>query len=49
MENINFEKEITTVWSFPKRGNWASHNPKYRGNFAPQIARNVILKYLKRR
>jgi len=43
----NFEKEITTVWSFPKRGNWASHNPKYRGNFAPQIARNIILKYSK--
>lgn len=38
-------KEITTVWSFPQRGNWATHNPKYRGNFAPQIARNVILRY----
>jgi len=43
----DFEKEITTVWSFPERGDWASHNPKYRGNFAPQIARNVILKYSK--
>ncbi len=41
----NFEKEITTVWSFPERGNWATHNPKYRGNFAPQIPRNVILRY----
>ncbi len=24
-----------------------NHNPKYRGNFAPQIARNLILKYSK--
>jgi DNA modification methylase len=43
----NFEKEITTVWSFPERGKWATHNPKYRGNWAPQIPRNVILKYTK--
>jgi len=49
MKNIlkNFEKEISTVWSFPERGNWATHNPKFRGNFAPQIARNIILKYSK--
>lgn len=43
----NFEKEITTVWSFPERGNWATHVPTYRGNFAPQIPRNVILRYSK--
>ncbi|HAW08123.1 MAG: DNA methyltransferase [Chloroherpetonaceae bacterium] len=41
----NFKQEITTVWSFPERGNWATHNSKYRGNFAPQIPRNLILKY----
>lgn len=41
----HFEPEITTVWSFPERGKWATHNPKYRGNWAPQIPRNVILKY----
>jgi DNA modification methylase len=41
------ELEITTVWSFPERGNWATHNPKYRGNFAPQIARNIISRYSK--
>ncbi len=40
-----FKQEITTAWSFPERGNWATHNPKYRGNFAPQIARNLILNY----
>ena len=37
--------EWTTVWSFPERGSWATHNPKYRGNFAPQIARNIIEMY----
>lgn len=40
-----FKQETTTAWSFPERGNWATHNPKYRGNFAPQIPRNLILKY----
>jgi len=40
-----FTPEVTTVWSFPERGNWATHNPRYRGNFAPQIARNVIEMY----
>ncbi|MHC4604623.1 MAG: TRM11 family SAM-dependent methyltransferase [Planctomycetota bacterium] len=48
--NLTFEVpeiplEWTTVWSFPERGNWATHNPKYRGNFAPQIARNIIEMY----
>jgi DNA modification methylase len=37
--------EYTTVWSFPERGNWATHNPSYRGNFAPQIPRNIIEMY----
>jgi len=44
----DFEKlEITTVWSFPERGKWKTHNSKYRGNFAPQIPRNTILRYSK--
>ncbi|MCJ7777434.1 MAG: methyltransferase domain-containing protein [Sedimentisphaerales bacterium] len=42
---IEYNPECTTVWSFPERGNWATHNPKYRGNFAPQIARNIIEMY----
>lgn len=37
--------ETTTVWDFPERGAWATHKPDYRGNFAPQIPRNVILNY----
>jgi len=41
----NKNREYTTVWSFPERGAWATHNPQYRGNFAPQIARNVIEMY----
>ena len=43
----NFEIATTTVWSFPKRGNWATHHPKFRGNWAPQIPRNLILRYSK--
>jgi Predicted DNA modification methylase len=35
----------TTVWSFPARGSWATHKGDYRGNWAPQIPRALILKY----
>lgn len=41
----DFDLEKTTVWDFPERGSWATHKPDYRGNFAPQIPRNVILTY----
>lgn len=41
----NFKEETTTVWSFKHRGDWATHNPRYRGNWSPYIPRNVILKY----
>ncbi|MGM0365210.1 MAG: TRM11 family SAM-dependent methyltransferase [Actinomycetota bacterium] len=41
----SFQKEITSVWSFPQRGNWATHNSSFRGNFAPQIPRNIIERY----
>ena len=47
MQPKDFELETTTVWSFPKRGNWATHNSKFRGNWAPQIPRNLILRYSK--
>ncbi|MEM4331415.1 MAG: DNA methyltransferase, partial [Candidatus Anstonellales archaeon] len=45
----NFELETTTVWSFPKRGEWATHylNARYRGNWAPKVPRNLILRYTK--
>jgi len=48
-EPTDFKSEISTVWSFPERGKWATHylNAKYRGNWAPQVPRNLILKYSK--
>lgn len=41
----NFELEMTSVWSFPNRGNWATHDAKWRGNWSPYIPHNVILRY----
>lgn len=41
----DFREETTTVWSFKKRGDWATHDGRYRGNWSPYIPRNVILKY----
>lgn len=35
----------TTVWSFPKRGSWATHRGDYRGNWAPQLPRALVLMY----
>ncbi|VVH62247.1 sensor protein fixL() [uncultured Gammaproteobacteria bacterium] len=43
----NFEQECATVWSFPRRGNWATHKSTYRGNWAPEVVRNLILRYSK--
>lgn len=43
----DFELECTTVWSFKKRGKWATHNSKYRGNWSPDVVRNLILRYSK--
>jgi len=42
-----FQLESTTVWSFKKRGRWATHSGNYRGNWSPYIPRNLILKYSK--
>lgn len=41
----DFHEESTSVWSFRQRGNWATHDGRYRGNWSPYIPRNVILKY----
>jgi SAM-dependent methyltransferase len=43
----NFREETSTVWSFKQRGDWATHDGRYRGNWSPYIPRNVILKYSK--
>lgn len=39
--------ENETVWSFPDRGDWATHIGNYRGNWSPYVPRNLILKYTK--
>jgi len=44
-EPDNFELEMNTLWSFPMRGNWATHDAKYRGNWSPYIPRNLLLRY----
>ena len=44
-EHDEFELEKTTVWSFPNRGNWATHDAKWRGNWSPYIPRNILLRY----
>ncbi|MDD2745106.1 MAG: DNA methyltransferase [Candidatus Gracilibacteria bacterium] len=42
-----FDLECTTVWSFPRRGNWATHKSGYRGNWSPDVVRNLINSYSK--
>jgi DNA modification methylase len=41
----NYTPEEWTVWSFPDRGDWATHKGNYRGNWSPYIPRNLIEKY----
>ena len=41
----NFKQECSTIWSFAHRGNWATHNSKYRGNWSPEVVRNLLLRY----
>jgi DNA modification methylase len=43
-----FLPETTTLWSFQNRGNWAVHDSAYRGNWAPEVPRNLILRYTKK-
>ncbi len=49
LEPENFRQEFTTLWSFPERGDWATHKQtgNYRGNWSPYIPRNLIFKYSK--
>lgn len=46
-EPKEFKLETTTVWSFPERGEWATHKGNYRANWSPYIPRNLILRYTK--
>ena len=43
----DYKSEEFTVWSFPSRGDWATHSGNYRGNWSPYIPRNLIEKYSK--
>lgn len=47
LQPIDFKVERTTVWSFPDRGDWATHTPQYRGNWSPRVVRNLIELYSK--
>ena len=42
-----FELEKTNIWSFPERGAWATHQGNFRGNWPPQMARNLIIRFTK--
>lgn len=49
IENIKvdfYPEKLQTV-SFPRRGNWATHKSDWRGNWSPEVARNLILRYSK--
>ncbi|MEM4912922.1 MAG: DNA methyltransferase [Desulfurococcaceae archaeon] len=41
----DFTLETTTVWSFPERGDWATHKGDYRGNWSPRLVRNLLIRY----
>jgi DNA modification methylase len=43
----DYKPEEFTVWSFPSRGDWATHSGNYRGNWSPYIPWNLIEKYSK--
>lgn len=46
-EPKDFELETSSIWNFPDRGNWATHDGNYRGNWSPYVPRNLILRYSK--
>ncbi len=43
----DFRLEETTLWRFPARGRWANHTSYYPGNWPPQVARNLIVRFSK--
>ncbi len=44
-EPNTFQLETTTVWQFPQRGTWATHDGTYRGNWSPYLPRNILLRF----
>ena len=47
-EPKEFIPEEWTVWSFPQRGDWATHTGDFRGNWSPFIPRNLIHRFTTR-
>lgn len=43
----DFELEMTTHWSFPKRSDWDTHDAKWSGNWSPYIPKNILFRYSK--
>ena len=43
----DFRLETTTIWDFLQRGSWGVHRGDYRGNWPPQLVRNLIQRYSK--
>ncbi len=41
----NYAYECDTVWSFPDRGRWATHDGEYPGNWSPYVPRNLIERF----
>ena len=44
-EPNEFQLSTGTVWDFPRRGDWAVHSGDYRGNWPPQLVRNLIVRF----
>lgn len=45
LEPQDFQLETTTLWNFPNRGTWATHDGAYRGNWSPYVPRNILLRF----
>lgn len=43
-----YVSEQNTVWSFPSRGEWATHGAEYPGNWSPYVPRNLIERFTAR-
>lgn len=41
----SFNEEITSIWSFKERGEWAIHKGDYPGNCSPYVVKNLLIKY----
>ena len=44
-EPEGFQLETTMIWDFPRRGSWGVHRGDYRGNWPPQLVRNLVQRH----